>query len=142
MLVSFTLFDNDGLAILEKDGKRVEIRIDDERGVYSLRDFGLEDCESVPLEIPLKLRLPVARRHSIHSRKSFEPPLFGVTVLGSSHGFDPMGSTSGYVLWLNKRGIMIDPPPCTTTILENNNIAPALIDSIIVTHCHADRESF
>lgn len=35
--------------------------------------------------------------------KLFSPPEFGVTVLGCSHGFDPKGSTSGYVFWINGR---------------------------------------
>ncbi len=33
----------------------------------------------------------------------FEPPSFGVTVLGHSHGFDPKGCTSGYIIWVNGR---------------------------------------
>lgn len=41
----------------------------------------------------------------------FTPPDFGVTILGSSHGFDCKGSTSGYILWINGRGVMVDPPP-------------------------------
>lgn len=41
----------------------------------------------------------------------FTPPDFGVTVLGSSHGFDCKGSTSGYIMWINQRGVMVDPPP-------------------------------
>lgn len=142
MLVSFTLFDDNGTATLEKDGKKVEIHIDEGKGIYILKDLNAERKEDEVLEVPLVMKLPLPRRQSIHSRGYFEPPLFGVTVLGSSHGFDPMGSTSGYVLWLNRRGIMIDPPPNTSIILENNNISPALIDSIIVTHCHADRECF
>lgn len=36
-------------------------------------------------------------------KKQFVPPEFGVTVLGCSHGFDPKGSTSGYVFWVNGR---------------------------------------
>jgi len=35
--------------------------------------------------------------------QKFTPPEFGVTVLGCSHGFDPKGSTSGYVFWINGR---------------------------------------
>jgi CRP-like cAMP-binding protein/glyoxylase-like metal-dependent hydrolase (beta-lactamase superfamily II) len=71
----------------------------------------------------------------------FMPPLFGVTVLGSSHGFDPKGSTSGYVLWVNRRGIMVDPPPHSTAILERNQIHPSAIDGIIVTHVHGDHDA-
>ena len=41
----------------------------------------------------------------------FRPPSFGVTILGNSHGFDCNGSTSGYILWVNGRVVMIDPPP-------------------------------
>lgn len=71
----------------------------------------------------------------------FKPPLFGVTVLGSSHGFDPKGKTSGYVLWINRRGLMVDPPPNSSVLLQENNIAPSLIDAVIVTHCHADHDA-
>lgn len=45
------------------------------------------------------------------SPMGFTPPHFGITVLGASHGFDAAGSTSGYIIWVNQRGIMIDPPP-------------------------------
>jgi hypothetical protein len=36
-------------------------------------------------------------------KSSFQPPAFGVTVVGCSHGFDPKGSTSGYIVWINGR---------------------------------------
>jgi glyoxylase-like metal-dependent hydrolase (beta-lactamase superfamily II) len=86
------------------------------------------------------IQLPDKLRHSLNigpDTKLFAPPMFGVTVLGSSHGFDPKGSTSGYVLWVNRRGVMIDPPPHSSTILEQNQIHPSVIDAVIVTHCHA-----
>lgn len=86
------------------------------------------------------IQLPDKLRHSLNigpDTKLFAPPMFGVTVLGSSHGFDPKGSTSGYVLWVNRRGVMVDPPPHSSTILEQNQIHPSVIDAVIVTHCHA-----
>lgn len=72
---------------------------------------------------------------------SFHPPSFGVTVLGNSHGFDKNGSTSGYVLWVNGRGIMVDPPPYSSATLEREGIRPQMIMAIIITHCHADHDA-
>jgi hypothetical protein len=71
----------------------------------------------------------------------FDLPRFGVTVLGSSHGFDPNGSTTGFVLWINGRGIMVDPPPGSSQALEKLSIPPRFIDGIILTHCHADHDA-
>uniref|UniRef100_A0A7S1BBZ3 Metallo-beta-lactamase domain-containing protein n=1 Tax=Corethron hystrix TaxID=216773 RepID=A0A7S1BBZ3_9STRA len=71
----------------------------------------------------------------------FQPPKFGLTVFGNSHGFDAGGSTSGYVLWVNGRGIMIDPPPYSSATLMKEGINPALIIGIILTHCHADHDA-
>ena len=71
----------------------------------------------------------------------FIPPAFGVTVLGSSHGFDSKGSTSGYVLWIGRRGIMIDPPPYSSSVLEKQQIHPSVIDGVLLTHCHADHDA-
>jgi glyoxylase-like metal-dependent hydrolase (beta-lactamase superfamily II) len=72
---------------------------------------------------------------------TFHPPSFGVTVLGNSHGFDMKGSTSGYVIWVNGRGIMVDPPPYSSATLEKEGIRPQLIIGLIITHCHADHDA-
>jgi len=72
---------------------------------------------------------------------SFYPPSFGVTILGNSHGFDASGSVSGYVLWINGRGVMIDPPPYSSATLEREGIRPRMIVGIILTHCHADHDA-
>ena len=58
----------------------------------------------------------------VPKRQTFHPPSFGVTVLGNSHGFDKNGTTSGYVLWVNGRGIMVDPPPYSNATLEREGI--------------------
>ena len=72
---------------------------------------------------------------------TFYPPSFGLTVLGNSHGFDKSGSVSGYVLWINGRGVMIDPPPYSSATLEREGIRPRTIVGIILTHCHADHDA-
>ncbi|TVQ19396.1 MAG: cAMP/cGMP-dependent 3',5'-cyclic-AMP/GMP phosphodiesterase [Spirochaetaceae bacterium] len=71
----------------------------------------------------------------------FKPPRFGVTCLGPSHGFDAMDNTSGFIIWLNNNGIMIDPPVDSTRWLLDSNVNPKFIDSIILTHCHADHDA-
>jgi glyoxylase-like metal-dependent hydrolase (beta-lactamase superfamily II) len=73
--------------------------------------------------------------------QSFYPPSFGVTILGNSHGFDKNGSTSGYVIWINGRGVMVDPPPYSSATLEREGIRPQTIIAIIITHCHADHDA-
>lgn len=75
------------------------------------------------------------------SPPTFHPPSFGLTTLGNSHGFDKSGSVSGYVLWVNGRGIMIDPPPYASATLEREGIRPRTIVGIILTHCHADHDA-
>lgn len=62
-------------------------------------------------------------------------------MLGSSHGFDCAGSTSGFILWINRKGIMIDPPPFSSKALREQGIPPNLIQKIIISHCHADHDA-
>jgi len=90
-------------------------------GDLSLRNSVLDDSNALP--------------------PTFHPPSFGVTVLGNSHGFDKSGSTSGYVLWINGRGVMIDPPPYSSATLEREGIRSRTIVGIILTHCHADHDA-
>ncbi len=76
-----------------------------------------------------------------HAPKPFEPPLFGITVIGSGSGFDPAEMTSGFIIWINRRGILVDPPVDSTYWLKSMDINPRLIDDCILTHCHADHDS-
>jgi len=71
----------------------------------------------------------------------FDFPIFGITMLGTSHGFDPLGTTTGFVIWVNRRGIMVDPPPDSAEVLEDMGIPASVIDGMILTHCHADHDA-
>eukprot|EP00462_Mataza_sp_D1_P019112 CAMPEP_0175137714 /NCGR_PEP_ID=MMETSP0087-20121206/9959_1 /TAXON_ID=136419 /ORGANISM="Unknown Unknown, Strain D1" /LENGTH=874 /DNA_ID=CAMNT_0016420561 /DNA_START=311 /DNA_END=2935 /DNA_ORIENTATION=- len=71
----------------------------------------------------------------------FIPPYFGITMLGNSDGFDMTGTTTGFVVWMNRRGIMVDPPPYSGALLKKQGIHPRLIRGIILTHCHADHDA-
>ena len=47
----------------------------------------------------------------------------------------------GFIIWLNHFGIMVDPPVNSTEWLLDSNVNPKFIDSIILTHCHADHDA-
>ena len=71
----------------------------------------------------------------------WEPPDFGVTFLGTGHGFDTKDATSGHIIWINGKGIMVDPPPFSTAGLKYYGISPNIIDKILISHCHADHDA-
>jgi hypothetical protein len=66
----------------EEDGE-VLARVPDSVELPNFRTFGMLDTRPEP----------------------FVPPAFGVTFLGTSHGFDPKSSTTGFVVrWRGRRG--------------------------------------
>jgi len=112
------------------------LRIEKQGGEYVFFVDGAEQARTpAALEIPDRITPSSARV------AAFEPPAFGLTVLGASHGFDPEGKTTGYILWIGRRGILIDPPVDTTVHLREAGVMPKTIDGVILTHCHADHDS-
>lgn len=71
----------------------------------------------------------------------FQPPDFGVTVLGAGHGFDVDSQTSGFIVWIEGRGLLVDPPVHTTQWMKARNLDQRLVEDILLTHCHADHDS-
>jgi len=129
-VLSLSMFNEDSISL----GK-VKISID-QNGDFEVF-FGSKKTAHIPGVIPCKPMYQIGQRLP----EPYKPPLFGVTCLGPSHGFDPTANTSGYIIWLNHAGIMIDPPINSTEWLESSNVNPKLIDSIILTHCHADHDA-
>ncbi|MBF0548060.1 MAG: cAMP/cGMP-dependent 3',5'-cyclic-AMP/GMP phosphodiesterase [Candidatus Riflebacteria bacterium] len=98
------------------------------------------DGENLLSELPMDVTFG-GNRVFPEKKNPFEPPLFGITVIGSGHGFDPHEMTSGFIIWINKRGILVDPPVDSTLWLKAMDINPRLIEDCILTHCHADHDS-
>ncbi len=67
-------------------------------------------------------------------------PRFGVTPLGTSHGFDPAGDVTSFVVWINGKGILVDPSPESLTHLERIGVASLDIPYVFLTHVHADHD--
>jgi len=105
------------------------------------KGFLVYDEDKLVAEFPLTIDYRF--KHDVGARlpEPFEAPEFGITCLGPSHGFDPKDNTSGFIIWVNGRGIMIDPPVNSTEWLRSSNVNPKLIDHIILTHTHADHDA-
>lgn len=102
--------------------------------------FRVEEAGQLLGEVPWALSVPPYVASPVE-HGPFEPPLFGITALGTGSGFDPATHTSGFVVWVNGRGIMVDPPVDSTFNLRDEHIYPRLIQDVILTHCHADHDA-
>jgi CRP-like cAMP-binding protein/ribonuclease BN (tRNA processing enzyme) len=130
-LIEFVVLDAQGKAAF--DG--IEVRFDDRRDL-KVSEKGRE-IACIDRDLPV---IPPAPRPA-GAGLLFRPPLFGITTLGAGHGFDPDADTSGLIVWVNRRGIMVDPPVHSTAKLLGLGVSPKWIDSIILTHCHADHDA-
>ncbi len=104
-------------------------------------DFQISKNKELIARVPGKMEYKPTYQIGERLPEPYLPPLFGVTCLGPSHGFDPNENTSGFIVWLNHQGIMVDPPVNSTEWLDDSNVNPKLIESIILTHCHADHDA-
>ncbi len=129
-VVEFCIFKDDSAVI---DGVTISIDSNNHFEVY----YDGKILALIPGIIEYKPKYLVGERLT----ESFKPPLFGMTCLGPSSGFDPYENTSGFILWLNHNGVMIDPPVNSTEWLLDSSVSPKVIDSIILTHCHADHDA-
>lgn len=108
-------------------------------------ELGQTKAREVELaRLPGQVELPNFRSFSRlggQELPAFVPPHFGVTLLGTSHGFDRESSTTGFVVWINGMGMVVDPPPNSTPMLELMGIAPRQVQHVLITHCHADHDA-
>eukprot|EP00899_Mesostigma_viride_P025510 jgi/Mesvir1/6143/Mv00844-RA.1 len=144
-LISFCFFDEAGVATLADTSVQVIRKAEGGQGQpseYVVMDGGVEVASvNDAVDLPL-LSTPEAGAHDgAEPVEEFERPPFAVTFVGSSHGFDAKGSTNGFVIWLYGRGILVDPPPHSSAMLQADGIANSMIDTIILTHCHADHDA-
>ncbi len=106
--------------IRQSDGRQVEKRLEVGRLPRLVRD------------------IPAGLRETIQFAS--ERPRFGVTPLGTSHGFDPGGDFTSFIIWINGKGILVDPSPEALAYLEQIGVAPLDVPYVFLTHVHADHD--
>ena len=105
-------------------------------------DFNIKDTDwNLNVQLPGDIGFHIIYETGAKPVSPYEPPLLGITCLGPSHGFDVEDNTSGFLLWIQHKGIMVDPPVNSTEWLRQSNVNPKLISSIILTHTHADHDA-
>jgi CRP-like cAMP-binding protein len=94
------------------------------------------------LEVGTPLRLlrhiPTELREAIQFAS--ERPRFGVTPLGTSHGFDASGDFTSFIIWVDGKGILVDPSSEALAYLEQIGVAPGDLSYVFLTHIHADHD--
>jgi len=69
-----------------------------------------------------------------------ERPRFGVTPLGTSHGFDASGDFTSFIVWVDGKGILVDPSSEALAYLDQIGVAPLDVPYVFLTHVHADHD--
>ncbi len=116
-------------------GEGVEIALD------AAGDYEVRQDDKTIARVPSELSPPPAPPEVHTSRDPFVPPFFGLTVLGRGHGFDPAEKTTGFILWVGGKGILVDPPVDSTEWLKTHEISPKLMEGVLLTHCHGDHDA-
>lgn len=83
-------------------------------------------------------RVPTEFREAIQFAS--DRPRFGVTPLGTSHGFDATGDFTSFVIWLGSKGILVDPSSEALAYLDQIGVAPPDVPYVFLTHVHADHD--
>jgi CRP-like cAMP-binding protein/ribonuclease BN (tRNA processing enzyme) len=77
----------------------------------------------------------------LFKEKPLQPPTFGVSFVGTGSGFNPYRRTTSFILWVNGKGIFVDPVKDPWVELNRLGIEDMDVPSVLLTHCHADHDA-
>jgi len=87
-----------------------------------------------------RFALPVSPA-DLFKEKPLDPPTFGVSFVGTGSGFNPFRRTTSFVLWIDGKGILVDPVMDPWVELNRLGIEDVDVPSVFLTHCHADHDA-
>ena len=117
---------------LKPAGRAVDVRIVQSDGRETEKRLELSPPRRLLSSVPDELRQAV--------QFTIDRPRFGVTPLGTSHGFDHAGDFTCFIIWLNGKGILVDPSPEALTYLDQMGVADADVPYVFLTHVHSDHD--
>src|SRR5262249_12878038 len=139
--VAYTVLSEEGDTAVPIGGAEVRLRPPPGGGEARIVDVGGRvTIKHLSVSRPHRAAglIPDLGRNAV--RFATERPRFGVTPLGTSHGFDPVGEVTSFVVWINGKGILVDPSPESLMHLERLGVAPVDVSFVFLTHLHADHD--
>jgi CRP-like cAMP-binding protein len=113
-------------------GRAVDVRIVQADGQAAAKRLELAPPRRLTCTIPDNLRETI--------QFATDRPRFGVTPLGTSHGFDHAGDFTCFIIWINGKGILVDPSQEALAYLDEIGIAPVDVPYVFLTHVHSDHD--
>ena len=113
-------------------GRGFDVRITQSDGRSSEKKLEVGTPPRLLRHIPTELREAI--------QFASERPRFGVTPLGTSHGFDASGDFTSFIIWVDGKGILVDPSSEALAYLDQIGVAPLDVPYVFLTHVHADHD--
>src|SRR5713101_4328307 len=113
-------------------GRAFDVRIVQSDGGEAAKQLELRPPRRPPRSIPDDLRQTI--------QFASDRPRFGVTPLGTSHGFDHAGDFTCFIIWIDGKGILVDPSPEALTSLDRIGVAASDVPYVFLTHVHSDHD--
>ena len=131
--VNFVTFNQKNIAYLdEKQSVSIHTKGNDK---FIVCDNGHET------EVKFNVSLVQKRNDVCFPNKPLILPDFGATFVGTSSGFDPHGLTTSFIIWMNKRGLLVDPLAYIGSHLKSLGISPVDVPDVLLTHVHGDHDA-
>jgi CRP-like cAMP-binding protein len=138
--VDFVALDGEATAIplpsaevrVSSAGRGFDVRIVQPDGRSSEKQLEVVTPPRLLRPIPAELREAI--------EFASDRPRFGVTPLGTSHGFDATGDFTSFIIWVDSKGILVDPSSEALAYLDQIGVAPLDVPYVFLTHVHADHD--
>ena len=108
--------------------------------VHITQPDGRSSEKQLEVGTPPRLLRPIPTELREAIQFASDRPRFGVTPLGTSHGFDATGDFTSFIIWVDSKGILVDPSSEALAYLDQIGIAPLDVPYVFLTHVHADHD--